>query len=119
MKMVILSAGTTTLKAENNMVVLVTEGLKPGFRGELTKWLLEAKAGVFVGNVSAAIRDILWDKVIEQSEGSSVMVYSSDTEQGFSMRMFGTPARSVVDIEGILLIKTTLESKKHSYLNGS
>ena len=112
MKMVILPAGITTLKAAIDMVVLVTEGLKPGFRGELTRWLLEAKSGVFVGNVSATIRDIIWDKVIEQSEGSSVLIYSSDTEQGFSMRMSGTPARSVVDIEGILLIKTTLESRE-------
>ena len=112
MKMVILPAGITTLKAAIDVVVLVTEGLKPGFRGELTRWLLEAKSGVFIGNVSATIRDILWDKVIEQSEGSSVLIYSSDTEQGFSMRMSGTPARSVVDIEGILLIKTTLEPRE-------
>ena len=97
-------------KVAIEMVVLVTEGLKPGFRGELTKWLLEAKSGVFVGTVSAAIRDILWDKVAEQTVGSAVLIYSSDTEQGFGMRMCGTPTRSVVDIEGILLIKTTFES---------
>lgn len=89
------------------MIVLVTECLKPGFRGELTKWLLEAKAGVFVGNVSAAVRDILWDKVCKQANGSAILIFSSDTEQGFDMRVSGDPARSVVDIEGITLIKIT------------
>lgn len=99
-------------KATIDMVVLVTEGLKPGFRGELTKWLLEAKSGVFVGTVSAVIRDILWEKVTKQVMGSAVLIYSSDTEQGFGMRMCGTPARSVVDIEGISLIKTTSDFQK-------
>jgi len=88
------------------MIVLVTERLKPGFRGELTRWLLEAKAVVFVGNVSAALRDILWEKVCNQATGSAVLIFSSDTDQGFEMRVSGDPVRSVVDIEGITLIKT-------------
>lgn len=88
------------------MMVLVCECLEPGRRGELTKWLLEAKPGVFVGNVSALIRDILWEKVSTEYGVSAVLIYSSDSEQGFSMTMCGTPNRSVVDIEGISLIKT-------------
>lgn len=89
------------------MIVLVTENVAPGLRGELTKWLLEAKAGVFVGKVSAAIRDRLWDKVSENlCGGAALLVYSYANEQGFEMKMVGTPKRSVVDVDGVLLIKT-------------
>lgn len=89
------------------MVVMVMENMPVGFRGELTKWLLEAKAGVFVGNVAASVRERLWKKVMEhEKEGAALMIYSSDTEQGFSIEMCGNPYRSVIDMEGILLIKT-------------
>ncbi|NLX83202.1 MAG: type I-E CRISPR-associated endoribonuclease Cas2 [Clostridiales bacterium] len=94
------------------MMVLVCDGLKPGNRGELTKWLLEAKPGVFVGQVSALVRDLLWEKVSSDFEASAVLIFSSDSEQGFSMRMCGSPYRSVVDIEGISLIKTTCDEAK-------
>ena len=84
------------------------ENTSEGFRGELTQWLLEAKAGVFIGNISAAVRERLWHKVlIDDRTGSALMIYSSDTEQGFRMEMYGTPRRSVIDMEGLLLIKTT------------
>ena len=33
------------------MIVLILERVPVGLRGELTRWLLEAKAGVFVGKV--------------------------------------------------------------------
>lgn len=89
------------------MMTLICDNLKPGYRGELTKWLLEVKPGIFVGNVSALIRDILWEKVSADFECSSVLIHTAETEQGFEMRMSGSPDRSVVDIEGISLIKTT------------
>jgi len=89
------------------MVVLVMENMSEGFRGELSKWLIEAKAGVFVGNISTAVRERLWQKVFKHGqEGSAVLIYSADTEQGFCMEMCGIPHRSVIDFEGIFLIKT-------------
>ena len=44
------------------MVILLLERVSPSLRGELTRWLLEPKAGVFVGNVSALVREKLWTK---------------------------------------------------------
>jgi len=88
------------------MVVLIVENVTIGFRGELTKWLLETKPGVFVGNINAAVRDRLWDKVTKNWESAGLMIYSADTEQGFNIKMCGNPRRSVIDIEGVLLIKT-------------
>ena len=45
------------------MVVLIVTAVKPGLRGELTRWMIEPQAGVFVGNLSGRVRDRLWEKV--------------------------------------------------------
>ena len=91
------------------MVVLIMENTTEGFRGELTKWLLEAKAGVFVGNISAAVRERLWQKVLASDKtDAALLIYSADTEQGFRIEMCRTPRRSVIDIEGLFFIKTLL-----------
>ncbi len=77
-------------------------------RGELTRWLLEVKAGVFVGKTSAAVREKLWEKVRQDRELSgALLIYSADTEQGFRLEMYGDPKRSVIDLDGLQLIKTT------------
>jgi len=90
------------------MMVLLLERVPTGLRGELTRWLLEPRAGVFVGKVSAMVRDRLWDKACTGAKGGAgLMVYTADTEQGFAMRYCGEPARAVVDFEGLALIRTT------------
>ena len=68
------------------MVVLVMENMSPGFRGEITQWLLETKAGVFVGNISAAVRQRIWDKVMQnEAQASALLLYAADTDQGFQI----------------------------------
>ncbi|MGL1831902.1 UNVERIFIED_CONTAM: type I-E CRISPR-associated endoribonuclease Cas2, partial [Acinetobacter sp. HSTU-ASm16] len=44
------------------MMVLVLSACPVGLRGDLTKWLYEVSAGVFVGKVSSRIRKHLWDR---------------------------------------------------------
>jgi CRISPR-associated protein Cas2 len=90
------------------MIVLVVENLPEGERGEITKWLIEAKAGVFVGNVNSRIREIIWQKVEDSKEeaASGLMIYSDNTEQGFSMKMKGSPRRYLVDFEGLTFVAT-------------
>jgi CRISPR-associated protein Cas2 len=87
------------------MVIIVMENTPEKLRGELTRWMLEAKAGVFIGNISATVRESLWKKVNEGKEqGAAMMIYSFDTEQGFKIEIIGEPRRSVTDFEGIFLI---------------
>lgn len=88
------------------MIVLVLENAKPSLRGEISRWLFEIKAGVFAGRISALVRDELWTLVEEKlGNGSAVMLYPQRNEQGFDARMLGNPSRTLVDIEGILLVK--------------
>jgi CRISPR-associated protein Cas2 len=89
------------------MVVFILENAKVGLRGELSRWLFEVKVGVFTGRVSALVREELW-QIIEKKlgKGAAVMIYSANNEQGFKAQMLGNPSRSLVDIEGLLLVKT-------------
>lgn len=88
------------------MVVMILERVPSSVRGELTRWLLEPRAGVFVGTVSAAVRDRLWERVCSQMRGGAgVLVYNSDNEQGFAMRLWGMPRRVIEDFEGLWLIR--------------
>lgn len=88
------------------MIVLVLENAQPSLRGEISRWLFEIKAGVFAGRISALVRDELWTLIEEKlGNGSALMVYPQRNEQGFDARMLGNPSRSLVDIEGILLVK--------------
>lgn len=88
------------------MVVLILERVPQGLRGELTRWFLEPKAGVFVGRVSAMVRDRLWEKACGQArDGGCLMIYTSPTEQGFQIRSCGKTARSIEDFEGLFLVR--------------
>jgi CRISPR-associated protein Cas2 len=88
------------------MIVLVLERVPVGLRGELTRWLLEVRAGVFVGRVSAMVRDKLWEKVQQKGGGGAgMLVHLSQNEQGYNIRTFGDTSREVVDYDGLLLIR--------------
>lgn len=88
------------------MVVLILERVPQGLRGELTRWLLEPQAGVFVGRVSASVRDRLWEKACSKAgEGGCLILFSSDNEQGFRVRTWGRTARSIDDFEGLFLVR--------------
>ena len=88
------------------MVIIMLERVPTSLRGELTRWMLEPRTGVFVGNVSALVRDKLWEKVCGgMSGGAGMLVHNADTEQGFAVRFWGATARSVVDFEGLLLVQ--------------
>ena len=88
------------------MIVFVMERVPASLRGELTRWMLEARAGVFIGDVTAMVRDKLWEKACAAAKGGSVLlVHSADTEQGFAIRSYGEPDRTLVDYEGLLLFR--------------
>jgi CRISPR-associated protein Cas2 len=56
------------------MLVIVLENAPPRLRGRVAIWLLEIRAGVYVGNYNRKIRDYLWQQVEEGLEdGNAVM----------------------------------------------
>ncbi len=88
------------------MIVLVLERVPEGLRGELTRWLLELRAGVFVGRVSAMVRQRLWERACGRAGGGAcTMVYSAACEQGFHVEQWGAPGRALTDWEGLTLVR--------------
>jgi CRISPR-associated protein Cas2 len=88
------------------MMALILENVPASLRGELTRWLLEPKAGVFVGKVSAQVRDKLWEKACDRSEGGGcILIHSTDNEQGFSLRSYGKTSREIADFDGLQLVR--------------
>lgn len=86
------------------MVVLVLTACPSGLRGHLTRWLLEISAGVFVGRVSARVRDLMWERVVELSkDGRAIMVYSARGEQGLAFKVHRHNWKTV-DMDGVELM---------------
>jgi len=93
------------------MLVMVLENVSPSLRGELTRWLIEPKPGVFVGHVSALVRDRLWEKCNKQRDsGGVIQIWSTNTEQRFDIRTQGDVDRRPVNFEGVWLITRTRRS---------
>ena len=88
------------------MIVMILRKVPAGVRGELSRWLVEVKTGVFVGHVSARVRDKLWEKCVRAKRiGGVTQIWSTNTEQRFEMRMSGDTSREIVDFEGLQLIR--------------
>lgn len=86
------------------MVVITMTNCPPKLRGDLSKWLCEINTGVYVGQVSARVREALWDRICENiRDGQATMVYSFANEQRFEFRTHNT-AWKVCDFEGIKLM---------------
>ena len=87
------------------MVVLIVERAPTGLRGQLSRWLLEPRAGVFVGRVSAIVREKLWERTCKGLRGgAAMMIWQSNNEQGFDFLIWGDPSRTVTDWEGLKLV---------------
>lgn len=90
------------------MIIMVLNNVPVRVRGDLTRWLVEVKSGVYVGQVSARVRDKLWERCSNsRGAGGVFQAWSTNTEQGFQMRMSGFVDRCVVNWEGVELIQET------------
>lgn len=90
------------------MMVVVVSNAPPRLRGRLSAWLLEVRAGVYVGDYSRRTRDMIWDQVTSAiDEGDAVMVWKAPTEQGFDFRTIGKNRRMPVDFDGLTLVSHT------------
>ncbi|MFT6468676.1 MAG: CRISPR-associated protein Cas2 [Oleispira sp.] len=87
------------------MIVVVTETVPPRLRGRLAVWLLEVRAGVYVGDVSRKVREMIWHQVSELAEdGNVVMAWGTNTESGFDFITYGENRRMPIDFDGLRLV---------------
>lgn len=94
------------------MTVIILERATPGLRGQLTRWMIEVRAGVYLGTLSARVRDKLWALARTRiRKGAMMLLYRAYNEQGFVVETYGDTSRSVFDMEGLLLVRRPLDSK--------
>ncbi len=87
------------------MTVIVVENVPPRLRGRLAIWLLEVRSGVYVGDVSRRVREMMWTHVGKgMHEGNAVMVWTTNTESGFDFVTLGKNRRIPVEMDGLKLV---------------
>ncbi len=88
-----------------SMLMVVTENIPPRLRGRLAIWLLEVRAGVYVGNASRRVREMIWYQITQLAEeGNVVMAWATNTESRFDFQTYGDNRRMPVDFIGIRLV---------------
>ncbi len=88
------------------MTVIVLSRVPPGLRGDLAKWLLEVRPGVYVGRLTAAVRVRLWERITKYvKHGDATLVYLAASEQGYHILTIGDPSYRVRDFDGLKLIE--------------
>ena len=93
------------------MLVIVVENVPPRLRGRLALWLLEIRAGVYVGKVSRRVREMIWNNVQEGvGDGNAVMSWTTNTESGFDFLTIGANRRIPVEMDGIRLVSFLSEA---------
>ena len=92
-------------------LVVVTENVPPRLRGRLAIWLLEVRAGVYIGDTSRRTREMIWEQLVEgREEGSVVMAWASRHESGYEFQTLGENRRNPVDFDGLNLVAFLPES---------
>ncbi|AUX73619.1 type I-E CRISPR-associated endoribonuclease Cas2e [Erwinia pyrifoliae] len=88
-----------------SMLVVITENVPPRLRGRLAVWLLEVRAGVYVGDVSRRVREMIWQQLDQlYEEGNVAMVWATNSESGFEFQTLGENRRLPVDLDGLRLV---------------
>jgi CRISPR-associated protein Cas2 len=97
------------------MLVIVVENVPPRLRGRLALWLLEVRAGVYVGEYSKRVREMMWRQVETGIEdGNAVMIWSTNTESGFDFVTLGKNRRIPCEMDGLKLVSFLPCSGEHS-----
>lgn len=87
------------------MLVIVVENAPPRLRGRLGVFLIEVRAGVYVGDHSKRVREMLWQQVCAYcQDGNAVMVWTTNTESGYDFVTVGPNRRMPVEMDGLKLV---------------
>jgi CRISPR-associated protein Cas2 len=93
------------------MLVIVVENAPPRLRGRLAVWLLEVRAGVYVGDYGRRVREMIWGQVCAYIDGgNAVAAWSTPSEIGFHFETCGKNRRVPVDLDGMRLVAFATEA---------
>ena len=88
------------------MLVIAVNNAPPRLRGRLAVWLLEIRAGVYLGNYSRRTREMIWEQVREEiKDGDAVMAWASRNDAGYDFDTWGFNRRPPTDLDGFKLVR--------------
>jgi len=88
-----------------SFIAIVTENIPPRLRGRLAVWLIEVRAGVYIGDVSMRTREMIWEQLENGvEEGNVVMAWATNTESGYEFQTLGPNRREPVEWDGLRLV---------------
>jgi CRISPR-associated protein Cas2 len=94
------------------MLVIVVENVPPRLRGRLNVYLIEIRTGVYIGDMTKRVRDMLWEQVVSFCKnGNAVMVWSTNTESGYDFVTIGPNRRMPVEMNGLKLVSFLPEAQ--------
>ena len=94
------------------MLVIVVENAPPRLRGRLAVWLLEVRAGVYVGTYGRRVREMIWEQVRAYiGDGNGVIAWAAPNDAGFMFDTCGKNRRVPVDLDGFRLVAFEAEPK--------
>lgn len=94
-------------------MLFLTEKISSRIRGELTKWMLQLKPGVFIGTLSTLVGEKLWLKIQKkQGRGGAIWVKTMNNEQKYILQITGNTTQKVTDFDGLQLITHPLKQSK-------
>ena len=97
------------------MLVIVVENVPPRLRGRLAVWLLEIRAGVYIGKLSRRVREMIWSQVYDGiGEGNAVMAWTTNTESGYDFLTYGPNRRIPKEMEGLKLVSFLPENPEEN-----
>jgi CRISPR-associated protein Cas2 len=87
------------------MIVVIVNNAPPRLRGRLAVWLLEVRAGVYLGVYSQKTREMIRAQVDSLiGEGDAVIAWTAPNDAGFDFETFGKSRREPVDFDGFKLV---------------
>lgn len=93
------------------MMVIVVESAPPRLRGRLAVWLLEVRAGVYVGSYGRRVREMIWGQVQAYIEnGNAVIAWAAPEDAGFAFDTCGANRRIPIDVDGFRLVQFAAEA---------
>jgi CRISPR-associated protein Cas2 len=71
----------------------------------LAVWLVEVRAGVYLGNLSRRAREMIWAQLEAGVEGGNIILaWATRSESGFEFQTLGENRREPVDWDGLRLV---------------
>jgi CRISPR-associated protein Cas2 len=88
------------------MLAIVVENAPPRLRGRLSLWLVEVRAGTYVGAYGRRTRERIWNDVTALiGDGNATMAWSHPSDAGFSFASVGHDRRECIMLDGMPLVR--------------